>query len=424
MKYSLLSLALAASEAVTAYPFVAEMPDVDSSLFRNARRQQPGGTNPGGAATCPNNPNHVPAPGITAAYPYNGAKNGLPGKGKGGYQVPAPGDTAHQFVAPGPLDIRGPCPGLNTAANHNFLAHDGIVTFNELVDAQQNLYNVGYDLAVLLAVLGLTTTDGDIVTEKLSIGCDATARTSFAPLLTGSEPGLDGHNKFEADTSLTRNDFFLGKGDNYNFNGTLFGMMTQTTGGNYNRDNLALYRYQRYQQSLQDNPNFYFGPLSLLLFGASSFLYELMPSGTKGYAPDYDTISSFFGATKNADGTYSFNNAERIPDNWTNRVTPYTNNDVTAEILAQYLEYPVLFGGATGNGGFNLINFGSSIQNGKLVAKPGTAETACLLYQLVTQSVPSSLNSIVTPTVNALTFALSKFDPSFKNLGCPIPLTK
>jgi hypothetical protein len=33
-----------------------------------------------------------------------------------------------------------------------------------------------------------------------------------------------------------------------------------------------------------------------------------------------------------------------------------------------YLEHPVLFGGATGNGGFDLISFGS-IQNGKLVAR-------------------------------------------------------
>jgi hypothetical protein len=106
---------------------------------------------------------------------------------------------------------------LNAAANHNFLAHDGIVTFDELVDAQQNVYNVGYDLAVLLAALGLTLTDGDIVTEKLSIGCDATSRTSFNPTLTGSEPGLDGHNKFEADTSLTRNDYFLANGDDYTF---------------------------------------------------------------------------------------------------------------------------------------------------------------------------------------------------------------
>ncbi|KAK3062334.1 hypothetical protein LTR53_019421, partial [Teratosphaeriaceae sp. CCFEE 6253] len=139
-------------------------PGVDSSLFkaRRAYRRQQTGEGAGGPATCPFNPNHVAAAPVTTKWPYNNAKNGLPGNGKGGYQVPADGDTAHAFVAPGKNDIRGPCPGLNAAANHNFLSHDGIVTFNELVDAQQNVYNVGYDLATLLAVLGLTLTDGDI----------------------------------------------------------------------------------------------------------------------------------------------------------------------------------------------------------------------------------------------------------------------
>jgi hypothetical protein len=386
MKYSLIAIVLAA-DAVAAYPFVADMAGVDSSLLRqaHAKRQQSGGSNPGGPATCPYNPNHVPAAPVTAQYPYNNAINGAAGTGKGGYLVPALGDTAHQFIAPGPNDIRGPCPGLNVAANYGFLARDGIVTFNELVDAQQNIYNVGYDLAVLLAVLGLTTTDGDIATERLSIGCDATTRTSISPALTGSEPGLDGHNKFEADTSLTRDDFFLGKGNNFAFNGTLFGMMTETTNGLYNRDNLAKYRYQRYQQSLQDNPNFYFGPFSLLLYGAASFLYELMPSGTNG-------------------------------------VQPYTTLDVGAEIVAQYLEYPVLFGGATGNGGFDLINFGY-IKNGTLIAPPDASVFSCLLYQLVAERIPSSLNSIITPTVEAIAFAASKLNPMFANLGCPIPLT-
>ena len=74
-----------------------------------------------------------------------------------------------------------------------FLSHDGITTFTELVDAQQNLYNVGYDLAVTLATLGVAL-DGDIITGKLSIGCDATSRTSLTGSLLGNEPGLNGHN--------------------------------------------------------------------------------------------------------------------------------------------------------------------------------------------------------------------------------------
>ena len=77
--------------------------------------------------------------------------------------------TSHYFVAPGPLDIRGPCPGLNTLANHNFLSHDGLVTYNELVDAQQNVYNVGFRLANLLAIAGVGLT-GDLVTGRMSLG--------------------------------------------------------------------------------------------------------------------------------------------------------------------------------------------------------------------------------------------------------------
>ena len=113
---------------------------------------------------------------------------------------------------------------------------------------------MGYDLANFLAVFSIYIADGDWLTTKLSIGCDATTRTSVSPTLTGSQPGLDGHNKFEADTSLTRDDYFLGGGDDFDFNGTLFGMMADTTNGLFDLNGLALFRFQRYQQSRRDNP--------------------------------------------------------------------------------------------------------------------------------------------------------------------------
>jgi hypothetical protein len=37
----------------------------------------------------------------------------------------APG-SANEYVAPLSSDKRGPCPGLNAAANHGFLPHNGI----------------------------------------------------------------------------------------------------------------------------------------------------------------------------------------------------------------------------------------------------------------------------------------------------------
>lgn len=183
-------LIAALSLPALAYPFVPTLAGVDSALLqrRHLRVRQAGS-----AASCPNNPNHMAAVPISSEYPYCGALNGIPGKQycENNF-VPAEGDTAHYYEAPGPLDIRGPCPGINTAANHHFLSHDGITTFNELVDMQQNVYGVGYDLAVLLAVFGVGL-DGDPVTEKLSIGCDATSRTTAFPGL-GPELGLDGHN--------------------------------------------------------------------------------------------------------------------------------------------------------------------------------------------------------------------------------------
>jgi len=61
-----------------------------------------------------------------------------------------------------------------------------------------------------------------------------------------------------------------------------------------------------------------------------------MPSGTTGYVPDFAAISSFFGAQANDEGGYNFV-GEHIPDNWVNRIEPYTNTDVTEQILEVYI---------------------------------------------------------------------------------------
>ena len=39
--------------------------------------------------------------------------------------------SANEYQAPGPGDLRGPCPGLNAAANHGFLPRSGITTIGQ-----------------------------------------------------------------------------------------------------------------------------------------------------------------------------------------------------------------------------------------------------------------------------------------------------
>ncbi|KAL8827572.1 MAG: hypothetical protein Q9170_006966 [Blastenia crenularia] len=397
-----------------AFPFVADMPGIDTSVLRNARRTR--SPHDKRQSTCPFNSNHPGAAPYTAQFPYTGAKNGLPGTGVGGIKVPADGDTAHAFEAPGPNDIRGPCPGLNAAANHHFLSHDGITTFNELMDMQQNLYNAGYDLSLLLTTVGVGL-DGDIVTGKVSIGCDASSRTSVTGSLLGPEVGLNGHNKFEADASLSRNDFFLANGDDYSFNGTLFKSMTTTCQGNFNRDNLALYRMQRYTQSRADNGNFYFGPKQVLLYGAASFLYSLFPSLGNGGLPDLTTMKYFFGAKDDGNGGYTFNNQERIPPNWYNRKASFKGPEAAAEIASLYLKHPVQFGGNVGKGSFNTISYGP-ITNGNF---PATAQNVwCLAYQIATENVPSSLTGTLVLPLEVVKWAAGKLNPVFQNSGCPL----
>ncbi|CAA9964295.1 hypothetical protein CFE70_007046 [Pyrenophora teres f. teres 0-1] len=408
-----LSLLLLQASFATAYPWVAGETGVNSGLFRQARQVEKRQEN------CPYNPVHKGAAPYTAPYTYAGAKNGVPGNGKGGIKVPADGDTAHAYTPPGPNDIRGPCPGLNAAANHNFLSHDGITNFEELVDMQQNVYNVGYDLSVLLTVLGIQA-GGDVVTGKLSIGCDATSRTALLPLL-GRQPGLNGHNKFEADSSLTRNDYYTSNGDNYNFNGTLFGNMKKVadrvSGGKFDRNALAAYRSQRYDESRRENPNFLFGPLSLLLFGASSFLYELFPSYGPEGTPDLATISSFYGAVEDPSAKGGWRHVpERIPENWFSRRAPYNNLLVTTEILAQYLQYPKLFGGNAGKDNFNALGTPFNVIKDGIL--PSSAKLECFLYQLATSPVPGMLSTVTDITGSLLDFALAKLDPIFKNTGC------
>lgn len=43
----------------------------------------------------------------------------------------------HAFVAPGPTDQRGPCPGLNAMANHNYMPHNGIATIDQFVSGTE-----------------------------------------------------------------------------------------------------------------------------------------------------------------------------------------------------------------------------------------------------------------------------------------------
>ena len=194
----------------------------------------------------------------------------------------------------------------------------------------------------------------------------------------------------------------------------------------YNQSVVAQHQFNRYQESKATNPNFFFGPKSILLYGAASFLYELFPSHGPEGSPSFINTGSFYGTTNpDVNGIVKFNNTEHIPANpdptaiqWFSRTDPYTIPDIVVQILGLYGADPVLFGGNVGVGNFDALNFGSAISNGKLSLD--TQDILCLLYQLATDDVPDSLTSVLTMPSAVLSFATSKLNTVFASSGCTL----
>ena len=195
------------------------------------------------------------------------------------------------------------------------------------------------------------------------------------------------------------------------------------TSYSFNPTVIAQHQFNRYQESKATNPNFFFGPKSILLYGAASFLYELFPSHGPDGSPAFIDIGSFYGTTNpDVNGIVKFNNTEHVPVNpdpagiqWFSRTNPYTIPDVVAQIVRLYSAHPVLFGGNVGVGNFDELSFGSAISNGKLSLN--SQDVLCLLYQLATDDVPDSLSSVLTIPSALLSFATSKLNPIFASSG-------
>ncbi|EKM77858.1 hypothetical protein AGABI1DRAFT_76887 [Agaricus bisporus var. burnettii JB137-S8] len=166
-------------------------------------------------------------------------------------------DARHPFRAPGRNDIRGPCPALNALASHGYINHNGIARPSEIVAA---VMEAGFNLensAAVLTTYAAFLVDGNLITDKLSIG-GSTPRTGPKPPRPATAGGLNEHNTFEGDTSMTRLDAHFG--DNHNFNEKLFRSFVEYSkkygGGKYNLTVASEFRNKRFRDSIATNPEF------------------------------------------------------------------------------------------------------------------------------------------------------------------------
>ncbi|KAK0544806.1 hypothetical protein OC846_005226 [Tilletia horrida] len=225
-------------------------------------------------------------------------------------------DVYHPYKAPGPNDIRGPCPGLNTLANHGYLNRTGIVTPQAIVKAVQKGYNMGLYLASFLA-FGAQLVDGNQLTNLISIG-QKTSLTGANPPSPAQVGGLNTHGLFEGDASTTRGDAYFG--DNHSFNETLFQVFVDKSnkygGGKYNLAAATEVRWARIQDSIARNPTFDFTtPRYFTAYGESAFPLHFFVDG-RGTPEELDLVSarSFFQTNKFPKGFYRREGEHGIPD--------------------------------------------------------------------------------------------------------------
>jgi hypothetical protein len=117
---------------------------------------------------------------------------------------------AHAWIAPGPNDIRGPCAGLNAAANHGYLPRSGIATTQSVNTGLWQAYGLDHTATVFLQTATMFF-DGDPISGRWSIGYHSDKTSSLGPVggLLGNETGICayGHLKTEGDASITRGDW-------------------------------------------------------------------------------------------------------------------------------------------------------------------------------------------------------------------------
>ncbi|KAJ7574636.1 Cloroperoxidase [Mycena floridula] len=174
--------------------------------------------------------------------------------------------SKYKWQAPKATDLRSPCPGLNTLANHGILPRNGRgLTVKNLVDASIIGYNVQIDVIALPAKVGFLTSDND---ESFTLA------------------DIRLHNNIEHDASVSRADFFTG--DNFSFNETLFSAMINVNPGldYYDPTSAGIVQKQRLSESQATNPTLINTVKEFTIRTRESSLYlSVMGNATTGVAP-------------------------------------------------------------------------------------------------------------------------------------------
>ncbi|CEL08200.1 Putative Chloroperoxidase [Aspergillus calidoustus] len=240
----------------------------------------------------------------------------------------------HHWHPPGPGDFRGPCPMMNTLANHNFLPHDGRnLTREVVVDALASALNFNESLGSLMF--------------DMAIVANPQPNATYFTL-----DHLNRHNVLEHDASLSRAD--AAHGSNHIFNRTIFAQTRAFwTAETLTAQMLANSKIARQIVSRAFNPNYTFTAsteqFSLGEVAAPIIVFGNMDKGEV----DRGLVEYFF-------------ENERLPTElgWTTKSEPITQEAVLGVSLMIDEAQNLLTGSTEGSGSASAHARGADLHSG------------------------------------------------------------
>ncbi|KAH9863940.1 hypothetical protein J1614_009873 [Plenodomus biglobosus] len=339
----------------------------------------------------------------------------------------------HAFVPPKANDQRGPCPGLNALANHNYISHDGITSFAEVVAAINKVYGMGIELSLILGIMGTVWTGNPLsLNPGFSIGGGGNDNLLGNVLgLLGDPRGLQGsHNWIESDSSLTRDDLYV-TGNAWTMNMTLFRDIHDRADENgvISMDLLGDQAARRWAYSVAHNPDFYYGPITGMVSRNAGyfFLGRLLSNHTDEH-PDgiltQEIFKKFFAVYDDGNGGMEYREGhETFPENWYRIKGEYGLLPLNLDIVRWVSQHPELgsIGGNTGKvntfTGIDLSNVTGGILNAATLLENNNL--LCFVFEVLKTFLPNSLSPLLKTLEVPIKLVTDVLAAPLLSLACP-----
>ncbi|KAI5361337.1 putative chloroperoxidase [Septoria linicola] len=346
----------------------------------------------------------------------------------------------HAYASPLPGQIRGPCPGLNAAANHGYLPRSGVATILQTVDGLGQSFGMGPVLSAFLAAYGVLMT-GDPVLGTWSIG-GAQPTNVLTKALLGQAQGIsNSHNTYETDMSIGRKDAYINNGDAHSLDIKQFTQAyewgVKDGSDRYTLDKFAQDFRNKGAQSIATNPYFFSAPFSGVLVAPAAYMFVInLMSNHSAEEPngwlDGEMFKTFFAVEGQYPNFKWLPGQERIPERWYRRPSTqmYDAANVNSDVAVQYTAYPDSFKlGGNANGvnsyaGVKLEDLTGGVMAMDSLFDPANPKAVCFMAQFTQALIPDAAGGLlgalspVTKAVNGL--ISSSIKPLAAGFDCPI----